>query len=122
MNNLMTFFNKSYPLFDPKSGNEIAKIRKPSVSEIERMVPTNVPQNVDLEKLSMDERIEFYEKNKRALKQQFEVLSDIIVVPKQNAEWWEDHAGPLFLALVQQHITDILTGLAEETKKVENFQ
>jgi len=122
--NLIGYFSRPESIFDPETGNEICQIRKPTVEEVEALMPPDELRGIDssiegLKKLSLEERETISKKTKEFLNVQYKTLADIIMVPKKDAVWWKRNAPPNFLALVQTHIVSMLERMAGET---ENFR
>lgn len=109
----LTKFNKIVdPLVDPESGNPLCWIRRPTTSEYEEMIPTellaykNSPDSIPKE--TLDKNQDF----------QFDMMAKLITNPEHDAKWWKAHSNLVFQSLFQKHLSGVLEDLGISA---ENF-
>jgi len=101
--NLTEYFTKIDPVIDP-DGKCIAWSKRPTLKQLELMSPPDVDESL----LALEKNKQYMEWNKK----QFEILAELIEIPKHNADWWMEHAGVEFLGLYQRHIAELMRKLA----------
>lgn len=116
--NLIEYFERGYPLFEPLSGRQIAVIRLPSMEEYEKLMPPEGAE-IDPESLPVEERLRYSRMMMEHLDNQLKVLSQIIITPKKSPKEWKKLATPQFIALVQERMVELLTDMG---RRIENFQ
>lgn len=110
--NLIAFNKITDPLVDPETNKPLCWIRRPTTTELEALMPTelmqyqnspeNVPQDV------MEKYKDF----------QFKMMANLIENPKKSANWWKEHANLVFQQLFQIHLRCIMEDLG---LSAENF-
>lgn len=104
-------FNKIVdPLMDPETGTVLCWIRRPTQSEWEEIVPTELLEYRGDELEDIPQKV-----LKKFTDQQFKMMESLIVNPEHNAKWWKSHANLVFQRLFSLHLSGILEELGIET-------
>ena len=118
--NLVNYFQQTDPLVDRDTNKVLAIVRRPSQKEIETlMLVPEMPPETELNKMSDDERMKVANRIVHSIRNQYEVIAELIIKPRHDAEWWVKNAPPQFLSLVNQHIQDKMEEMAG---KAANFR
>jgi hypothetical protein len=103
--NLRHFNERLDPLLDPAIDNPadavLCWVRRPTQDEWESMIPE------ELRKYDNPEDVpkELADKYKT---HQFEMMADLVMIPKHDAEWWRKNGGTIyFQQLFQSHIVEV---------------
>ncbi len=99
-------FNKlSDPMVNPATGKALCWIRRPTQTEWESMIPTEVLQYRNDPKGIPPEVSAKYQDLT------FDLMAKIIVTPKHDAKWWKEHSNLVFLQLFQMHLNQLMQEL-----------
>ena len=95
-------FNKTLdPLIDPATNEPLCWIRRPTQEEWEAMIPTELYEYENIE----DVPREVLQKIKD---RQFDMMANLIELPKGDAAFWKKNGGSLvFQELFQMHIVEV---------------
>jgi len=110
--NLMKFNETLDPLVDPDTKKPLCWIIRPTQSQWEEMMPSelleyrNTPDDIPPEIL------------KKYQDQQFEMMAKLIKKPEHDSAWWKAHANLVFQELFQLHLRGVMEDLG---LTAENF-
>jgi hypothetical protein len=110
--NMMEFNKTTDPLVDPESGKPLCWIRRPTTDELEALIPAELLEYRN----KPDEVPESVMKKYKDF--QFQMMAQLIDIPKKPASWWKKNANLVFQQLFQMHLTGILKDLGISA---ENF-
>ena len=99
--NLKKFNSTLDPLIDPATNEPLCWVRRPTQEEWEAMIPSELFEYENIEDVPKD--VQQTIKNR-----QFEMMADLIDIPKHDAEWWKKNSSNLvFQELFQMHIVEV---------------
>lgn len=99
--NLKAFNNTLDPLIDPATNEPLCWVRRPTQEEWEAMIPAELFEYENIEDVPKDVISKI--KNR-----QFEMMAELIAIPKHDAEWWKKNSSNLvFQELFQMHIVEV---------------
>lgn len=110
--NLLNFNKITDPLVNPENGKVLCWIRRPTVDELEKLIPTelleyrNRPEDVPVKLMQKHQDFEF------------EMMAELIENPKKTGKWWKSHANFVFQRLFQLHLRGVMEDLGVSA---ENF-
>jgi hypothetical protein len=111
--NLMNFNKIIDPMINPdEPDNALCWIRRPTTAQLEKMLPAelmaykNDPNAIPVDIMKKNENF------------QFEMMAELIELPKHNAQWWKENSNLVFQSLFQKHLTGVLEDLGINA---ENF-
>ena len=108
--NLAKFNEIVDPLMDPETEQILCWIRRPTQSEWEEIVPTELLEYRGEEFEDIPQKV-----LDKFTDQQFNMMESLIVNPKHDAKWWKIHANLVFQRLFSLHLSGILEELGIET-------
>lgn len=94
-------------------GEAIAWVRRPTMKEIKNLFPREMIEAIDAKATNIPK-----EKTEEWDKRMFQIMSDLIVIPKYTAEQWEEKTNSIFLRLFYEHLSNIVKVVSPE---VEGF-
>lgn len=108
--NLKNFNKITDPLIDPETETPLCWIKRPTNAELESFFPPELLEykNCNLEDIPVD----VLERNNDL---QFEIMANLITVPKHDAKWWKANANQVFQRLFNLHIEKLLENLGVDT-------
>jgi len=99
--NLKKFNSILDPLIDPATNEPLCWVRRPSQEEWEAMIPAELFEYENIE----DVPKEVVNKIKD---RQFDMMANLIEIPKHDADWWKKNSSSLvFQELFQMHIVEV---------------
>lgn len=98
--NLKHFHDILDPICDPINGNTLCWMRRPSQTEWEKMVPT------ELLRYKSDEEVPF-EIMEKYKDNSFNMMEKLIANPQHDAQWWKDNTDIVFQSLFSAHLLDV---------------
>lgn len=107
---LLSFNKIEDNLINPSTGNVMCVIRRPTMAQWEAFVPPELT----IYKNPEDVPPEIAQKYNDIM---FDMMSQIIVKPKHDAKWWKENATQDFIAILQEHLTNIMNRAGDISKK-----
>jgi len=108
--NLMNFFKKEDPIYDPESGEVIAMMRQLPYWEMMNMIPETM-----LDKsLSEEEKREILKSDKGIQETTFIMMEKIISKPEHDTEWWKANATPEFMMVFSNALETVFKRLEND--------
>ena len=111
--NLLEFLKRPRPVLDPETKVPILWIRDVTFNELKQMIPPEMAKYVDNPEAIDPKKLEEYDNRF------YKIISDLIVIPKHNAEWWKKHMNSKLARLIQDEIAKMLEDMGVE---MENFR
>lgn len=97
-------------LKDPKTGNKLAEVKRPSASQFRRVIPPELAKfRKTPEKISYETAMKYED-------DMYKLMEELIVTPKHTAKEWRDSTGGRFMALFQSHLVKLNEKVREDTE------
>jgi len=110
--NLMGYIEISEPLIDPETDNILAWVKLPTMMELENFYGQfGETKPEEYEVMSKEEKL-------KIINRQYELMAEMIVTPKHDAEWWKTHSNMRLLKLFSVKLEQIFEEMGVAT---ENF-
>lgn len=109
--NLRSFNDTLDPILNPNDGKPLCWIRRPSQSEWEAMIPSELMKYREEKEIPPEIARKFTD-------HQFTMMAKLIANPQHDGQWWKDNTNLLFQELFQIHLMDVYRKLGI---MVENF-
>lgn len=108
---LMAFSEQTDELVNPETNTPICKVKRPSSEQFRRFTPPElIKYRKDPESIPYDVAEE-YEKD------MYNLMAELIVEPKHDAEWWKKLPNAdEFMALFQAHMFKVRKQMQEKAK------
>jgi len=111
--NLVKYLNKEDPLVDPGTDTVIAWLRRLSYREMRELIPTEM-YDAYFTALAGDEE-ELKKVSKKYEEYVFNLMEEMITIPKRTAEKWKDLGNLEFIELFQTRLVELMSRLREQT-------
>ncbi len=93
--NLLKYFEKTEPIIDPDDGITIALMRYPSYDELMDLVPPE-----------LEDKYADY---------MFKIISELVVQPKKDADWWRKQKGVMrFVGVFNVKLAELMRKQSEQ--------
>lgn len=106
--NLLGFLERPRPVLDPVTKVPILWIRDVTFNELKEMIPPEMAEYVDNPEAIDPKKLEEYDQKF------YEIISDLIVIPKHDAEWWRSHMNAKLARVIQDEIAKMLEDMGIE--------
>jgi len=102
--NIMGFHEVLDPIIDPQTNKCLGWMRRPLNTEVEKYYDIYTDKETD---------------PKQQRQRQYQIMSDLIVIPNQKPEWWRENTSPWFAKLFAVRLELFFEQLGVT---MENFQ
>jgi len=111
--NLMGYIEISEPLIDPETDKILAWVKLPTMMELENFYGQfGETKPEEYETMNKEEKL-------KIINRQYELMAEMIVNPKHDAEWWKAHSNMRLLKLFSIKLEQIFGEMGVAT---ENFR
>lgn len=111
--NLLQFLERPRVVYDSETKKPILYLRDITFNELKQMIPPEMAEYVNKPEMIDKEKAEEYDRKF------YEIIADLIVKPKHDAEWWRLHMTTKLMRIIQEEIVRMLEDIGVE---MENFR
>lgn len=103
--NLVDFNNIQDVLIDPASNKPLCWVSRPTSKQLEDMIPSDLLKYKNSTEPLPEDVAKKYDDF------EFQMMANLIMIPKHDANWWKSNSNLVFRSLFQKHLSGVLEDL-----------